>query len=100
MSPKHRNVLGPWTLTKCGGYNEEYFYVFVNGYTIGINNNINCISMLNVGSCTRFSSYGWVKFCMVSFHVGCVMLCKDGDNFGALPLEATRAWALGKNIIF
>jgi len=24
------------------------------------------------------------------------MLCKDGDNFGALPLEAARAWALGK----
>jgi len=28
---------------------------------------------------------------------GCVMLCKDGDNFGALPLEAARAWALGKS---
>jgi len=26
------------------------------------------------------------------------MLCKDGDNCGALPLEATKAWALGKNI--
>jgi hypothetical protein len=28
------------------------------------------------------------------------MLCKDGDNFGALPPEATKAWALGKNIPF
>jgi hypothetical protein len=28
------------------------------------------------------------------------MLCKDGDNFGALPLEATKTWALGKNITF
>jgi hypothetical protein len=26
------------------------------------------------------------------------MLCKDGDKFGTLPLEAARAWALGKNI--
>jgi hypothetical protein len=26
------------------------------------------------------------------------MLCKDGDNFKALPLEVTRTWALGKNI--
>jgi hypothetical protein len=26
------------------------------------------------------------------------MLCKDGDNFGPLSLEATRTWALGKNI--
>ncbi len=26
MSPKCRNVLGPWTLTECGGCNEEYFY--------------------------------------------------------------------------
>jgi len=50
--------------------------------------------MLNAGSCIRFSSCGWVKFCMA---FGCVMLCKDGDNFGALPLEAARAWALGKS---
>jgi hypothetical protein len=28
------------------------------------------------------------------------MLCKDGDNFGALPPEATKTWALGKNIFF
>jgi len=28
------------------------------------------------------------------------MLCKDGDNFGTLPLKAARAWALGKNIPF
>jgi hypothetical protein len=28
------------------------------------------------------------------------MLYKDGDNFGALPLEATKTWALGKNIPF
>jgi hypothetical protein len=28
------------------------------------------------------------------------MLCKDGDNFGALPLEVPRAWASGKNIPF
>jgi hypothetical protein len=26
------------------------------------------------------------------------MLCKDGDNFKALPLEVTRTWASGKNI--
>jgi hypothetical protein len=37
---------------------------------------------------------------MVCFQLGCVMLCKNGDNFGALPLEATKAWALGKNIPF
>jgi len=23
------------------------------------------------------------------------MLCKDGDNFGTLPPEATKTWALG-----
>ncbi len=56
--------------------------------------------MLNVNSCARFSSCGWVKFCMVCFQVGCVMLCKDGDNFGALPPKATKTWALGKNIPF
>jgi hypothetical protein len=28
------------------------------------------------------------------------MLCKDGDNFGAPPLKAAKAWALGKNIPF
>jgi hypothetical protein len=28
------------------------------------------------------------------------MLCKDGDNFGALPLKVARAWASGKNILF
>jgi hypothetical protein len=28
------------------------------------------------------------------------MLCKDGDNFGALPPKATKAWASGKNIPF
>ncbi len=37
---------------------------------------------------------------MVCFQVGCVMLCKDGDNFGALPPKATKTWALGKNIPF
>jgi hypothetical protein len=37
---------------------------------------------------------------MVWFQVGCVMLCKDGDNFGALPLKVAEAWALGKNIPF
>jgi hypothetical protein len=26
------------------------------------------------------------------------MLCKDGDNFGALPVEAARVWASRKNI--
>jgi hypothetical protein len=26
------------------------------------------------------------------------MLCKDGDNFGALPPGAAKTWALGKNI--
>ncbi|KAH8951849.1 hypothetical protein BDL97_09G052300 [Sphagnum fallax] len=30
----------------------------------------------------------------------CFMLCKDGNDFGALPPEATKAWALGKNIPF
>jgi hypothetical protein len=87
-------------LIECGGYNGEYFYVFVNGYTIGININNNYSSMLNVGSCARFSSCGWVKFCMVYFQVRCVMLCKDGDNFGALPPKATKAWASGKNVPF
>ncbi len=72
----------------------EDFYVFVTGYTIGININKNFSSMLNVGSCARFSSCGHVKFCMVCFQVGCVMLCKDGDDFGALPREAAKAWAL------
>ncbi len=56
--------------------------------------------MLNAGSCARFSSCGWMKFYMVCFQVGCVMLCKDGDNFGAPPLKAAKAWALGKNIPF
>jgi hypothetical protein len=28
------------------------------------------------------------------------MLCKDGDNFKALPPEVARTWALGKKIIF
>ncbi len=74
--------------------------MFVNGYTIRINNNNNCSSMLNVGSCARFSSFGWVKLCMVWFQVGCVMLCKEGDNFEALPLKTAEAWALGKNIPF
>jgi hypothetical protein len=74
--------------------------MFVSGYTIGINNINNCSSMLNASSCARFSSCGWVKFYMVCFQVGCVMLCKDGDNFGTLPLQATKTWALGKNIIF
>ncbi len=74
--------------------------MFVSGYMIGINNNINCTSLLNVGSCARVSSCGWVKFYMVCFQVGCVMLCKDGDNLGALPLEVARAWASRKNISF
>jgi hypothetical protein len=72
----------------------EDFYVFVTGYTIGININKNSSSMLNVGSCARISSWGQVKFCMVCFQVGCVMLCKDGDDFGALPREVAKAWAL------
>jgi hypothetical protein len=100
MSPKHKNVLKPWTLIECGGCNVENFYVFVSGYTIGININNNCSSMLNVVSGARFSSCGRVKFCMVCFQVGCVMLCKDGDDFGALPPKATKAWALGKSIPF
>jgi hypothetical protein len=37
---------------------------------------------------------------MVWFQVGCVMLCKDGDNFEALPLKTDEAWALGTNIPF
>ncbi|CAM6024455.1 unnamed protein product [Sphagnum balticum] len=31
---------------------------------------------------------------------GCVMLCKDGDNFGTLTPKETRAWASGKYIPF
>jgi hypothetical protein len=56
--------------------------------------------MSNANTCVRFSSCGWVKFCMVCFQVGCVMLCKDGDNFGALPPEAAKTWALGKKNSF
>jgi hypothetical protein len=74
--------------------------VFVNGYTIGININNDCSSMLNVGGCARFSLCGWVKLCMVCFQVGCVMLCKDGDDFGTLPPKATKAWASRKSIHF
>jgi len=73
--------------------------VFVSGYTIGININNDCSNMLNDGGCARFSSCGWVKLCMVYFQVGCVMLCKDGDDFGRPP-EAARAWVLRKNIHF
>ncbi len=69
---------------------------FVSGYTIGINNN--CSSMLNAGSCAKFSSCGWVKLCMVCFEARCVVLCKDGDIFGALPPEAAKTWASGKKI--
>ncbi len=43
--------------------------MFVSVYTIRINSNNNCSSMLNVGSCARFFSCGWVKFCMVCFQV-------------------------------
>ncbi len=53
--------------------------------------------MSNVSSCARFFSCGWMKFYIVCFQVGCVMLCKDGDNFRALPLEVAGTWALGKN---
>jgi hypothetical protein len=28
------------------------------------------------------------------------MLCKDGDDFGALPPKVAKVWALGKNIPF
>jgi len=28
------------------------------------------------------------------------MLCKDGDDFGTLPPNAAKTWALGKNIPF
>jgi hypothetical protein len=28
------------------------------------------------------------------------MFCKDGDDFGALPPEVVKVWALGKNISF
>ncbi len=56
--------------------------------------------MLNAGSCARFSSCVWVKFYMVCFQVGCVMLCKDGDNFGTLPPKVAITRALGKNIPF
>ncbi len=41
-----------------------------------------------------------MKFCMVCFQVGCVMLCQDGDNFRALPPEVARTWALGEKNIF
>ncbi len=56
--------------------------------------------MLNVGSCAKISSCGQVKFCMVCFQVKCFMFCKDGDDFGALPPEVAKVWALGKNIPF
>jgi len=36
--------------------------MFVSGHTIRINGNNNYSSMLNVSSCARFSSCGWVKF--------------------------------------
>jgi len=98
MSPKRKKVLGP--LINYGGCNEEYFYVFVNGYTIGINSNNNCSSMLNASSCARFSSCGWVKLYMICFQIRRVMLCKDGDNCGTLTPKVARAWALGKNIPF
>jgi hypothetical protein len=76
-------------------------FMFVNGYTIGIdNNNNNCSSMLNDASCARFSSCGWVKFCMVCFQVGCVVLCKDGDNFGTLTPKGAKTWASGKKYYF
>jgi hypothetical protein len=70
--------------------------MFVSGYIIKINNNNNCSSMLNAGCCARFFSCGWMKFCMVCFQVGYVILCKDGDNFRALPPKVTKTWALGK----
>jgi hypothetical protein len=41
-----------------------------------------------------------MKFYMVCFQVGCVMLCKDGDNFKALPPEVARTWALGNIYIY
>jgi hypothetical protein len=56
--------------------------------------------MLNANTCARFSSCGWVKFYMVCFQVGCVILCKDGENFKALPPHVAITWALGKNIPF
>ncbi len=56
--------------------------------------------MSYASSCVNFFSCGWMKFCMVSFQVGCVMLRHDGDNFRALPLEVTRTWASGKKILF
>ncbi len=74
--------------------------MFVSVYTIRINSNNNCSSMLNVGSCARFFSCGWVKFCMVCFQVGCIMLCKDGDNFGTLTLEVAKTWVSGKKFLF
>jgi hypothetical protein len=76
---------------ECQGCNEVYFYVFVSGYTIGINRNNNYSSMLNASSCARFCSCWWVKFYMVCFQVGCVMLCKDGDNCVTLTPKAAIA---------
>jgi hypothetical protein len=69
----------------------ENFYVFISGYTIGININKNYSSMLNVGNYAKLSSCGQVKFCMVCFQVKCFMLCKDGDDLGALPPEVAKA---------
>jgi hypothetical protein len=37
---------------------------------------------------------------MVCFQIGHVMLCKDGDNCGALTPKVARTWASGKNIPF
>jgi hypothetical protein len=91
MSLKHKNVLEPRTLIECGRCNVENFYVFISGYTIGININKNYSSMLNVGNYAKLSSCGQVKFCMVCFQVKCFMLCKDGDDLGALPPEVAKA---------
>ncbi len=44
----------------------------------------------------------WVGEILYGLFLGwvCHVICKDGDNFGALPPKAARTWALGKNIPF
>ncbi|CAK9218270.1 unnamed protein product [Sphagnum jensenii] len=73
-----------------------------------------CITIIDSKSSVGLHPHTWPKWgcdtvthevaCTFGFpfigKVRCVMLCKDGDNFGALPPKATKAWASGKNIPF
>jgi 3,4-dihydroxy 2-butanone 4-phosphate synthase len=37
---------------------------------------------------------------VVPVMVGCVMLCNEGDDFGALPPAAARAWCTANGVPF